>query len=350
LTDDEGSVRQLVDNTGALQDTITYDGYGNVTAETNTSFGDRYKYTGRELDTETNLQYNRARYYDAKSGRWTSQDPLGFDAGDSNLYRYVHNEPSVIEDPSGLAPASDRFILTSDAVMKIKKSLEETKKVPAPDTQNVKALIVTYYMKRSEGALSKDAATKDKAMALTSTIYRLFADHPEIDPVFAKLIRDELLLPPLAKDAPRQLTPANQTKFDTIIADFDKRFVLREKASKALEAFYDSLPPDQRMIARSLLREGAKAESEVGRRQGRLLSSIKDEFVVILPDLDPNSLPQVFDVRELYRNWLDTGPYAGRDNTARRIAIRKSVLATKPLIFENPDFSLRKGPLSGWDN
>jgi RHS repeat-associated protein len=96
-------VRQLVDNTGALQDTITYDGYGNVTAETNTSFGDRYKYTGRELDAETNLQYNHARYYDPKSGRWTSQDPLGFDAGDSNLYRYVRNAPTAGGDPSGMA-------------------------------------------------------------------------------------------------------------------------------------------------------------------------------------------------------------------------------------------------------
>jgi RHS repeat-associated protein len=103
LTDDEGSVRQLVDNTGALQDTITYDGYGNVTAESNTSFGDRYKYTGREFDTETNLQYNHARYYDPKSGRWTSQDPLGFDAGDSNLYRYVRNGSTLADDPSGLA-------------------------------------------------------------------------------------------------------------------------------------------------------------------------------------------------------------------------------------------------------
>jgi RHS repeat-associated protein len=33
---------------------------------------------GREADSETGLQYNRARYYDPKVGRWLSQDPLGF--------------------------------------------------------------------------------------------------------------------------------------------------------------------------------------------------------------------------------------------------------------------------------
>ena len=32
-----------------------------------------------------------------------SQDPLGFDAGDSNLYRYVNNQPTDKTDPSGMA-------------------------------------------------------------------------------------------------------------------------------------------------------------------------------------------------------------------------------------------------------
>ncbi len=43
-----------------------------------------------------------ARYYDPKTGRWISQDPLGFDAGDSNLYRYVENRTTGETDPSGL--------------------------------------------------------------------------------------------------------------------------------------------------------------------------------------------------------------------------------------------------------
>ncbi|HYV37231.1 MAG TPA: RHS repeat-associated core domain-containing protein, partial [Gemmataceae bacterium] len=47
-------------------------------------------------------QYNRQRYYDPKTGRWMTQDPLGFDAGDSNLYRYVNNDVTNGTDPSGL--------------------------------------------------------------------------------------------------------------------------------------------------------------------------------------------------------------------------------------------------------
>src|SRR6266849_1881547 len=97
-------MRNLVDARGNLQDTMTYDGFGNLLTESNATFGDRYKYTGRQLDAETNLQYNRARYYDSNHGRWISQDPLGFAAGDANLYRYAGNDATNATDPTGLLP------------------------------------------------------------------------------------------------------------------------------------------------------------------------------------------------------------------------------------------------------
>src|SRR5262249_5941281 len=99
-----GSLRQVTDGTGAVIDTIAYDAWGNVTSETNSANGGRYKWTGREADNETGLQYNRARYYDPKTGRWTSQDPLGLEEGASNLYRYAKNTPQNQTDPSGRQP------------------------------------------------------------------------------------------------------------------------------------------------------------------------------------------------------------------------------------------------------
>ena len=71
------------------------------TESANSAFGDVYKYTGREFDSETGLQYNRARFYSCAIGRWISQDPLGFQPGDTNLYRYAHNSPINDTDPSG---------------------------------------------------------------------------------------------------------------------------------------------------------------------------------------------------------------------------------------------------------
>jgi RHS repeat-associated protein len=102
LTDRQGSVRAIVDNTGTPIDHIGYDGYGAFTGETAPSVGDRYKYAGREYDAETGLQYNRARYWDPTRDRWTSQDPIGFASGDNNLYRYVGDNMPNATDPSGL--------------------------------------------------------------------------------------------------------------------------------------------------------------------------------------------------------------------------------------------------------
>jgi RHS repeat-associated protein len=100
LTDHLGSVRNVTDSTGALTGTLSYDPFGN--ALTNTGSTDRYQFTGREVDSVTGLQYNRARYYNAAAGRWTSDDPEGFDAGDDNLYRYVGNNGTNATDPKGL--------------------------------------------------------------------------------------------------------------------------------------------------------------------------------------------------------------------------------------------------------
>src|SRR5205823_1849917 len=68
----------------------------------------RSAYAGYEFDSETGLDDVRARFYDSKTGRWLTPDPLGFDAGDSNLTRYVRNQPTNYTDPSGLATRIDR--------------------------------------------------------------------------------------------------------------------------------------------------------------------------------------------------------------------------------------------------
>jgi RHS repeat-associated protein len=103
LTDRLGSVRDVADNTGLVKDTLSYDAYGNIISETASASRGNYAWTGREFDGTTGLQYNRARFYDPKTGRWQSQDPFGFEAGDSNLYRYVRNDVADSTDASGFA-------------------------------------------------------------------------------------------------------------------------------------------------------------------------------------------------------------------------------------------------------
>ncbi len=94
--------REIADASGAVLDEISYDSFGNVLSETNPEQGDRFKFTGREYSPELGIYYYRARWYDPGSGRFISQDPIGFSAGDPNLYRYVGNAPGDGTDPEGL--------------------------------------------------------------------------------------------------------------------------------------------------------------------------------------------------------------------------------------------------------
>lgn len=51
------------------------------------------------------VYYYRARVFSPTLGRFVTSDPIGFRAGDTNLYRYVGNSPGGNTDPSGLLAA-----------------------------------------------------------------------------------------------------------------------------------------------------------------------------------------------------------------------------------------------------
>jgi RHS repeat-associated protein len=101
LGDNQGTIRDLVDGNGTILNHINYDSFGRVVSQTSSSVEFRFGYTGREADAETGLDYYRARYYDSSNGRFISEDPIGFAAGDTNLTRYVGNSPTNFIDPSG---------------------------------------------------------------------------------------------------------------------------------------------------------------------------------------------------------------------------------------------------------
>ena len=118
LTDNQNTVRDVAkdDGTGTVEvvNHLTYSTFGKILSETNPNDGHSdasdltpfFAYTGRDWDEDIQLQYNRARWYDPDMGRWRSEDPIRWAAGDENLYRYVGNSPTNFIDPSGLANAA----------------------------------------------------------------------------------------------------------------------------------------------------------------------------------------------------------------------------------------------------
>jgi RHS repeat-associated protein len=97
--------------------------------------GVRQKFTSKERDTETGLDYFNARYYASSQGRFPSPDPLYYtslrpsDPQQFNLYSYVRNAPLVMVDPDG----RDGY-LKAETQEAFEKGKREVKRV-APGTR-----------------------------------------------------------------------------------------------------------------------------------------------------------------------------------------------------------------------
>jgi RHS repeat-associated protein len=107
LTDHLNTVRDIAkydpdDDMTTVVNHLIYDAFGRVTSESNPAVDSLFLFTARPFDSDTQLQNNLNRWYDPTVGRWLSEDPIGFAAGDENLYRYVGNRIAIYADPSGL--------------------------------------------------------------------------------------------------------------------------------------------------------------------------------------------------------------------------------------------------------
>ncbi len=104
LGDALGSVRQMVDETGAVTLTRNYEPYGEETSSLGTGRSN-YGYTGEWESSYTNLLYLRARFYNASTGRFLSSDswkgstkkPISY-----NAWLYGYSNPVNYTDRSGL--------------------------------------------------------------------------------------------------------------------------------------------------------------------------------------------------------------------------------------------------------
>jgi RHS repeat-associated protein len=115
--DHEGSVTHLLNASGNKIETYRYDAFGaptfyngSGTQIASTAYNNRFLFTGREYGATYQKTYTaaftfyeyRARAYHPGLGRFMSEDPKLFDAGDYNLFRYCHNDPVDFTDPMGL--------------------------------------------------------------------------------------------------------------------------------------------------------------------------------------------------------------------------------------------------------
>jgi RHS repeat-associated protein len=108
--DHEGSVTHLTDGSGNVIERYKYDAFGaptiyepspSLVTRPSSLFGNRFLFTGREYAEKFGVYEYRNRAYHPGLGRFTSEDPMGFAAGDNNLFRYCGNDPVDRVDPTG---------------------------------------------------------------------------------------------------------------------------------------------------------------------------------------------------------------------------------------------------------
>lgn len=100
-----GSIRATIDEAGEVVAAQDYYPFGEVIQGRSFVSGglnEKYKFTGKERDTETNYDYFGARFYDSELGRWLSVDPLAELSPGFSPYNYVLNNPLIYIDLAGL--------------------------------------------------------------------------------------------------------------------------------------------------------------------------------------------------------------------------------------------------------
>jgi RHS repeat-associated protein len=107
-----GAVRLITDANAQVVNRYDYDSYGRPLT-TIEGVWQPFRWKAREfLGGGVDVYYNRARFYDPQLGRFTSEDPLGYRAGDSNLFAFGWNNPKRWNDPSGKAAVVEIAVLS----------------------------------------------------------------------------------------------------------------------------------------------------------------------------------------------------------------------------------------------
>src|SRR5579885_2739531 len=163
----EGSVTLLTDTSGNVLERYRYDVFGaptiyapNWISRSATLYDNRFLFTGRE--------------YNAKLGRFMSEDPKLFDAGDYNLFRYCHNDPIDNVDPMGLA-SEQTGLLTSgtvDRVWEMTKWFDRSNLVQGNFEAfgAMSGLLLNQYDKDAKGAISTEQMPGSRTETMQITV------------------------------------------------------------------------------------------------------------------------------------------------------------------------------------
>jgi RHS repeat-associated protein len=100
-----GTPQKLASASGAIGWSATYHAFGKATVGANSTVANNLRFPGQYYDQETGLHYNWNRFYDPKTGRYITADPIGLKGG-INYYLFANGNPINKKDPKGLESES----------------------------------------------------------------------------------------------------------------------------------------------------------------------------------------------------------------------------------------------------
>lgn len=103
LEDRTGTARDILNTAGTVLDHRVLDSFGTIGSQSGSTVKYEQFFSGLLWDADSQLYYARARWYEPVSGKFMSEDPLGFDAGDNNVSRYSANDPINNVDRNGMS-------------------------------------------------------------------------------------------------------------------------------------------------------------------------------------------------------------------------------------------------------
>ncbi|MFC6644128.1 glycoside hydrolase family protein [Granulicella cerasi] len=160
LSDNLGSSNVVVNSSGSKVNESDYLPYGGEQAVTLGLADQHFKYTGKERDAESGLDYFGARYLTSGLGRWMSPDwsakadPVPYaklnDPQTLNLYAYVGNSPVARVDADGHAmPRALKPFMNGDQLSAFTDGAMAS---PSAEEQSATATIIVYFEGETTGA------------------------------------------------------------------------------------------------------------------------------------------------------------------------------------------------------
>ena len=184
LTDEQGSVRYVMDAAGNVQNDYQYDAFGQRIAG-HENIPNRLRYNAQIEDDLTGLYYLRARYYNTGIGRFTQEDVIYNDG--LNLYAYCSSNPVMYSDPSGFAKKPCKSKVGGECGnswvrMTAKESAEAAKKLGFEKTNmRAKNNEPIYYNRKTKTYISQDIGSGDGSGPHNGGVWKQAKTHEKLN-------------------------------------------------------------------------------------------------------------------------------------------------------------------------